>query len=439
VRDLLRSTRGSTPADHAAPLAGWLSALCVLFASALCALLAGTALADSPPAPAATRAPSVILISLDGTRPADVTDADLGSVAALRKQGAAAQWMIPATPSNTFPGHVTMVTGVEPERHGLVNNGFADPERGAFDRQDIPSWIEVEPIWSWLAGRGVVSASYYWVGSEGPWPPTGRGPLHWKPFSPITSESAKVDQILAWLDLEDDAVRPRLVTSWFHGADHFGHHVGAGTDPVREGLRAQDVEIARLVAGLEARGAFETTTLIFVSDHGMVGAERTVNLGALYGRAGLGTRVYGIGGFATVTLAAGADAEAREADARRAVEIARSQGLEAYPRASAPASWRVGHPRFGDVVVRAPVGTAIVSPGLDLGGYHGYDSMEPSMRAILLARGRGARPGTDLGVVRAVDVAPTVLHLLGETPPGWMEGHVIEGLRVDADRGASPD
>lgn len=431
---------GRTPraAGWTARRVGLLSALVILCTgSAPAVLCAGSALAEAPGGAAAARPSTVILISLDGTRPADVTDADLPSVAALRRLGASAQSMIPASPSNTFPGHVTMVTGVEPERHGLVNNVFVDPERGAFARQDIPSWIEVEPIWSWLAGRGIVSAAYYWVGSEGPWPPTGRGPLHWMPFSSSTSERTKVDQMLAWLDLEDAALRPRLVTSWFHGADHAGHHEGAGTDAARESLRVQDAQIARLVAGLEARAAFETTTLIFVSDHGMVGAERTVNLDALYEQAGLRARVLGIGGFATVTLASSAGADRRAADAARAVEIARAEGLEAHARASAPATWRVDHPRFGDVVVRAPVGTAIVYGDLALGGYHGYDPLEPSMRAILFARGRGAQPGGDLGVVRAVDVAPTVLHLLGETPPDWMQGRVIEGLRLDADRPGS--
>lgn len=397
------------------------------------ALLAWVCVTGGPvPARAepAARAPSVILISLDGTRPADVTEADLPSVAAIRAQGAFARAMRPASPTNTFPNHVTLATGVAPERHGLVNNVFVDPERGRFARKDIPTWIEVEPIWSWLAGQGVVSASYYWVGSEGPWPPSGRGPLYWKPFSSRTSERTKVDQILEWVDIEDAARRPRLITSWFHGADHAGHETGAGSDAVKQSLREQDAAIARLIAGLAERGAFEHTTLVFVSDHGMVGAERAVDLGSLYRQAGLRARVLGIGGFATVTLSKTKDAAVRAQRAAEAVRIARDAGLEAYVREAAPADWRVAHPRFGDVVVRAPVGTAITHAGLSIEGFHGYDPAEPSMQAIFFARGRGASPATDLGVVQAVDVAPTVLHLLGLEPPEWMEGRVIEALRT---------
>ena len=377
------------------------------------------------------RAPQVILISLDGTRPADVSEADLPSVASFRSLGATARFMRTAHPSNTFPSHVTLVTGVEPERHGLVNNVFIDPERGRFAKKEIPSWIEVEPIWSWLAERGVVSASYHWVGSEGPWPPSGRGPLHWKRFSSKTREKTKVAQMLEWLDLESEDERPRLITSWFHGADHAGHQDGPGSKAAQESLRRQNEAIETLIAGLEARGAFAFTTLIFVSDHGMASAEHTVNLGGLYKKAGVRARVHGIGGFATVTLHKGLEGEERAEQIARATAVAREAGLEAHEPRSAPADWRVQNPRFGDLVVRAPVGTAIVYWSLSLMGYHGYDPAEPAMHAIFMARGRGARPGVDLGVVRAVDVAPTVLHLLGQTPPDWMEGRVIEGMRVD--------
>jgi arylsulfatase A-like enzyme len=50
------------------------------------------------------------------------------------------------------------------------------------------------------------------------------------------------------------------------------------------------------------------------------------------------------------------------------------------------------------------------------------------MGAIFVAFGRGARPGTELGEVRAVDVAPTVLALLGIAVPRWMEGSPIAEL-----------
>jgi arylsulfatase A-like enzyme len=47
------------------------------------------------------------------------------------------------------------------------------------------------------------------------------------------------------------------------------------------------------------------------------------------------------------------------------------------------------------------------------------------MAALFAARGRGVAPGAKLGTVRAIDVAPTVLALLGQPIPDWMEGRPI--------------
>ena len=80
-----------------------------------------------------TRAPStVILVSLDGTRPADL--GALPTLSKLAQIGLRAEEMTPVFPSNTFPNHVSLVTGVQPQKHGIVNNSFRDPARGVWGR-----------------------------------------------------------------------------------------------------------------------------------------------------------------------------------------------------------------------------------------------------------------------------------------------------------------
>ena len=114
-------------------------------------------------------APTVILISMDGTRPADLRPDRLPSLVALGEAGLRAEALVPVNPSNTFPNHVSLATGTRPDVHRLVNNSFVDPVRGRFDRSEPHAWIEAEPIWSVAERHGVTSASFYWVGSEGPW------------------------------------------------------------------------------------------------------------------------------------------------------------------------------------------------------------------------------------------------------------------------------
>jgi len=372
--------------------------------------------------------PTVILISMDGTRPADVTEEGLPTLLELAREGARAEALVPVDPTNTFPNHVSLATGVRPEVHRLVNNVFMDPERGRFTRDAMHGWIEAEPIWSIAERHGLPTASFYWVGSEGPWGPgpMGPGPSEtYREFSSRTPEAEKVDQILTWLAIRDPERRPRLITTWFRGADHAGHVDGPGAGSVVRALARQDREIGRLVRGLEARGLFATTTLMIVSDHGMVAPERTVNLERALGGAGLELSVLGIGGFATIVFDPG---EKTEAAVSQAVEIAREAGLEAWPREAAPADWHVGDVRFGDIVVRAPIGTAIVGWTTLLSGFHGYDARAPEMAGILFARGRGVRPGANLGRVSSLAVAPTILRLLDLPIPEAMQAAPIEAL-----------
>jgi predicted AlkP superfamily pyrophosphatase or phosphodiesterase len=393
------------------------------FAWLLLALVAASvALGGAVREARAEPARSVIMISLDGTTPADVVAAELTTLSALVRRGAVATHLVPVFPTNTFPNHVSLVTGVLPAVHGIVNNVFIDPQRGLFRYSNDPTWLEVEPLWAIASRHGVVSAAYHWVGSEGPWR-NGHGPRYWKPFDAATPEAEKVEQILAWLDIESPAERPRLITSWFRGADRSGHHLGPGSSEVHASLRRQDRALARLVAGLEERAAFESTTLLVVSDHGMAPVTRNVDLKAALRAAGIEAHAFGGGGLATVSVPGGDD------DVAKVVEVAGSLGLAARRPGAASGDPSLASPRFGDVIVLAPVGTAISgASGAPMRGAHGYPPDEPDMGALLIAAGHGIVPGSRLGGVRTLDVAPTLLAWLGIPPPGWMQGRPIAGL-----------
>src|SRR5450432_825063 len=50
----------------------------------------------------------------------------------LMRAGISAKSLIPVYPSNTFPNHYSIATGLYPSHHGIVNNHFFDPARGEF-------------------------------------------------------------------------------------------------------------------------------------------------------------------------------------------------------------------------------------------------------------------------------------------------------------------
>ena len=281
------------------------------------------------------------------------------------------------------------------------------------------------------------------MGSEGNWR-SGRGPRDWRPFSLGVPVAEKVETILSWLDEPDAARRPRLITSWFPGADHAGHLHGPGSEQARELLGLQEPALRSLIEGIGTRDLWSSTTLIVVSDHGMVAAEKLLDFDKVLNDSGVPAWVTGIGGFASVYLKPGPTGQstgvAEEADprsdlelasVRRVVALADQHGLLAIPRTGPGSRPESGNRRFGDLVIHSPIGTAIHRKGLPSGGFHGYDSEDVAMHGIFFAQGRGVEPGLRIPPVRGIDVAPTILQLLESEIPTWMEGKPI-GLRTTA-------
>jgi alkaline phosphatase D len=72
----------------------------------------------------------VVLVSLDGLRYDYPRRYGAPRLLQLGFKGASApEGMLPAYPSLTFPNHISIVTGLYPEHHGIVANSFWDPAR----------------------------------------------------------------------------------------------------------------------------------------------------------------------------------------------------------------------------------------------------------------------------------------------------------------------
>src|SRR5882724_2829200 len=125
------------------------------------------------PAVLSARTP-LVLISLDAFRWDYCTlhPAETSNLRRLKAQGVSARALIPVFPSNTFPNHYTLVTGLFPAHHGIVDNDFFDADSGRFfhSNQAIlvhdPRWWKGEPIWVTAEKQGVKSAASFWVGAE---------------------------------------------------------------------------------------------------------------------------------------------------------------------------------------------------------------------------------------------------------------------------------
>jgi len=394
---------------------------------ALAALSASAGAADLAPPNAS--APAVIVLSLDGVRHDYLDRARFPAFERIAREGLRAGRLVPVYPSSTFPGHVSLATGATPAVHGIVDNQFFDrARRERFDYSNDASWIEAEPLWVTAERQGVPAATFFWVGSETDWHGAGAR-YRIAPFDAKIGEARKVAQILAWLDLPERE-RPRLVMSWWHGADHVGHAKGPDHPDIAVELAAQDRQLGVLLDGLDARRAWSHTTLFVVSDHGMTNADRSVPLA----RALRIAKVHAHLEMGTAVAHVFLDDRADLARAERA--LAELVGVHVDRRESLPASLHLAHPtRTGDLVVRAEPPYTFAEDGLlaragrlfgATRGFHGYAPELPDMAGIFLAIGRGVPAGARPDSVRMIDVAPTVARVLGIDPPRNAEGRPID-------------
>jgi predicted AlkP superfamily pyrophosphatase or phosphodiesterase len=75
--------------------------------------------------------PYVLLISLDGFRFDYAERHKAANILKLRDSGSHAGSLLPVYPTTTFPNHLSLVTGMYPAHHGIVENNFYDPVRKA--------------------------------------------------------------------------------------------------------------------------------------------------------------------------------------------------------------------------------------------------------------------------------------------------------------------
>src|SRR5215217_5924484 len=88
--------------------------LVALFAVVLC--LNAAALAE----------PHVIIITIDGFAAYNLKDknAPIPTLRKLAEEGAVAEGMKVCNPSVTWPNHTTLITGLRPDKHGVLFNGI---------------------------------------------------------------------------------------------------------------------------------------------------------------------------------------------------------------------------------------------------------------------------------------------------------------------------
>ena len=378
-----------------------------------------------PPSRPGTLPAALLLISIDGFRWDYLDRHPAPALRRLAAEGVAARSLIPVFPSKTFPNHYTIVTGLYPERHGIVDNTMADAELGRFSlgNRDAVSdgrWWGGEPIWVTAQRQGLFSATCFWPGSEAEI--GGVRPTHWMKYDAALDGDERVRTVLGWLDLPAEQ-RPTLLTLYWSDVDSAAHRSGPDSPDVAAAIARVDGWMALLLEGLEQRGLYDRVNLLVVSDHGMAStpAAQTIYLEDYVDLQGVEIT----GGTPTLLLRPPPE----RVDGIRAALGRAHPALSVWRREQMPRRLHYrDNPRIPPLLVAADEGWNVrarhesaaregggepLSPPL---GMHGYDPRLPSMHGILIGRGPGLASKTRTGSIENIHLYELMCRLLAIEP-----------------------
>ncbi len=423
----------------------------------------------------------VLMISVDGLRPDYVTHADehglkIPTLRRFMAEGTYADGVRGVFPTVTYPSHTTLVTGVWPTTHGILNNQVFDPEHhfeGAW--YWYADSVKVQTLWQAAHAAGIHTASVSWPvtvdadGIDDNLPEYWRSDVtgaHANPqerflMNAISRPSGSLEAMQARLGpympgndttIEGDRIRTRFAVDILR-RDHPGFmtvHLSSLDEeehlhaPFSPEANADLEKLDDLVHDLTVaeRDANPTATVIVVSDHGFAPVHDAVNLYIPFLRAGLITtgkpapgssspaisawkaEPWLASGMAAVVLHDPGDAATRM-EVKQLLENLQADPANGIDRilTADEARQRGAFSNAAFLILLKPgfyTGAAIAGPLLTPTpgrGTHGYAADDPEMYASFFAVGPDIGKHQDLGLIDMRQIAPTVAGVLGVELP----------------------
>jgi predicted AlkP superfamily pyrophosphatase or phosphodiesterase len=409
----------------------------------------------------------VLMISIDGLRPADVLAADtrglkVPNLRAVVEGGAYASEVRGVLPTVTYPSHTTLLTGVAPAQHGVVSNLTFDP---LLKNQQGWYWyaedIRVPTLWDAAHAARLTTANVHWPVSVGAQVDYNL-PQIWRTGTPDDRKFVRAvstpgllealeHDLGAYADGIDESIEgdenrgrfsvriienfhPKFMTAYFTALDHTQHGYGPDTPEARAVLERIDTIVGNLITA--SRKSDANAVVAIVSDHGFAPLAHDVNLMDIFIKENLvrldekdkvtswDAEPWYSGGSAAIVLRDERDAALRERVKALLDKLAKDESYgiarvlthaEVVKRNGNPAAqWYV---EFKPGYQMAPeLKEPRVGPSKML-GMHGYDADLPEMRSTFLLIGPGIPAGKSFGDIDMRDITPTLAHILGVPLP----------------------
>jgi hypothetical protein len=390
----------------------------------------GLLAAQAPPPPAH----KLLVLSVDGLdwrylRDRDQMGLRIPNLRRLLNDGRWARGVVGVWPTITWPSHTTLITGVRPDRHGILGNRRPKTEGG--DYYWTAGLLQAPTLWQAAHRHG-------WTTASVTWPVTAAATIDFNlpeffarrqggsmDLEAIASKATPrlVDEISSaypsfpqqWVDDRTRtlavlfllrAKHPDLLLVHLVDLDSEEHDRGPFEANANAILERTDELIGQILDALPKDYAFA-----LVSDHGFERVDRTANPRVLLARSGVAGDIQPMGGIVT-TADASVAAFLRKAAGDSANGLGReiphdelvqyAPGLASVVAAFEPA----GHVMFG----QAGEGDYFTPPFEK--GNHGFWPARKDYRSVFLIFGPGIPSGSE-PEMQMIDIAPRLARLLG--------------------------
>jgi predicted AlkP superfamily pyrophosphatase or phosphodiesterase len=369
--------------------------------------------------------PYVLLVSYDGFRWDYLNRGITPNLENVKQNGVSALSLRPAFPSKTFPNHQSIITGMYIENHGIISNYFKDNFSGeSYGMKDTASirnarWYLGEAFWETAERNGIISASYFWPGSE--MHLDYRRPTYYNFYEHTLPYDKKVAGVMEWLQLPQDK-RPHFITLYFHETDTYGHEFGTNSGETNDAIKSLDKITGYILDELDKIKMKDSVNVIFLSDHGMadISGERIVNIEKMI--ENYNCTFNDDGPFMQIN-----PPEDKRLEVYNILKKNENH-YKVYLKEEMPSYYHYNkNPFIYSILVIADMGWSLVgnkkSDWYSKGkGNHGYDNNHTDMHGIFLATGPSFKSGYKTGTLWNIDIYPLLCKIFDIYPRSNIDG-----------------
>ena len=257
----------------------------------------------------------LIVISFDAVSSDDIDKLEkLDNFKYLMDNGSVIKNVESVYPTLTYPAHATIMTGMYPKNHGIINN-------------TLNKFSDINPDWYWYR-KYVKTKTLYDLASEKGlttaallWPVAGRSSINYnlaeifapKPWQNQLVMSALAGSLKYQLDLNKrfghlrnglsqpaldnfvhesvkytiDKYKPNLLLIHYTDVDTNRHYHGYNSKEANDALLRHDKRLGEIIKALKDANIFEESTIVALGDHSALDGNYMIRLNSLFRENGL--------------------------------------------------------------------------------------------------------------------------------------------------------